>query len=74
MELGFGKIVAIAAGPPLVGWKVWPRLGYDAIGPDDIVAKMSAELVVDGRVDPAAEVRISMLWDLGLYHLWGEAW
>ncbi|MTV37875.1 GNAT family N-acetyltransferase [Duganella radicis] len=69
-ELGFAMIVATAANDPAVGWKVWPKLGYDAEIPDDILAKMMPDLLLDGRFDLNQPMRISTLLDGGRYDLW----
>jgi len=69
-ELGFSMIVATAANSPDAGWKVWPKLGYDAEIPADILEKILPDLTADGRFDLANPVRISMLLDNGRYDLW----
>lgn len=69
-QLEFSKIVANAANHPDVGWKVWPRLGYDAIVDPDILQKMQDELTQRGVVSSPGGLRISDLWDQGHFDLW----
>ncbi len=73
-DLSFDKIVAIAAGSPHdhrhVGWKVWPKLGYDAVIARDILARMPRDRLSRAGIDPDSEVRISDLQDQDLYDLW----
>lgn len=73
-ELGFDRIVAIAAGSPAdtknTGWKVWPKVGYDAVIPSDIIAKIPAAKILEIGLDPTKEIRISELFELGVYDLW----
>jgi len=69
-RLEFSKIVANAANHPDVGWKVWPRLGYDAIIEPDILQKMRHELAERGVVPGPQGLRISELWDRGHFDLW----
>ncbi|MBB3196165.1 hypothetical protein [Roseateles terrae] len=73
-DLLFDKIIAIAAGSPQdqrhVGWKVWPKLGYDAVIAKDILDRMPPHRLSRAGIDPTSEVRISDLLDQGLYDLW----
>jgi GNAT superfamily N-acetyltransferase len=68
-SLQFFQILANAASHPHVGWKVWPKLGYDAKIDDDIIKKMHTDPIF-GRFVANGEDRISNLWDQGLFDLW----
>jgi GNAT superfamily N-acetyltransferase len=67
-KLGFSKIFAMAANDPAVGWKVWPKLGYDATIEPDILIKMDTDLMAAGL--QKEELRISDLLDAGRGDLW----
>lgn len=73
-ELGFGHLIANAAGrpgdPQNSGWVAWPRMGYDAEIPPDIVAKMPPQVLAAAGLDADRPLRISDLWDAELYSLW----
>ena len=73
-DLKFDRIVAIAAGSPSdrknVGWRVWPKLGYDTMIPSDILGKMPPDQLLEVGLDPGGEIRISDLIAKGLYDLW----
>jgi GNAT superfamily N-acetyltransferase len=71
-ELGFTKIVANAANAPDVGWRVWPKLGYDAVVDPDVFQKMQKELDDLNFSCVQGHLRISHLWDSGLYFLWED--
>jgi GNAT superfamily N-acetyltransferase len=69
-EIGFTKIIANAANQPAAGWRVWPKLGYDAVVEPDILQKMQPDLAAAGLTYVAGELRISDLWDNGNYEFW----
>lgn len=75
-ELKFQQILAIAAGSPRdrrhLGWKVWPKLGYDAIISKDIVNKMPRERLETVNLNAGGDIRISDLIDHGIYDLWEQ--
>lgn len=71
-QLGFKKIIANAANVPDVGWRVWPKLGYDALIDQDVLRKMQDDLDAMNFDYEQGALRISHLWDSGLYPLWEE--
>ncbi|MDQ1813414.1 hypothetical protein RBA41_08870 [Massilia sp. CCM 9210] len=71
-ELGFTKIIANAANPPDVGWRVWPKLGYDALVDVDVLQRMQKDLDDIDFDYVQGCLRISHLWDHGLYSLWEQ--
>lgn len=76
-DLGFDRIWAIAAGGSVsgsedIGYKVWPKFGYDAPIPGDILARMPQSELIQAGLDLTKPVLLSMLLDSGLYGLWEQ--
>ena len=74
-SLGIQKIWAIAAGGDGsgdIGYRVWPKLGYDAQIPDDVLQKMPRNQLVSAGIDLTKPVLLSNLIDVGLFSLWEE--
>lgn len=74
-ELGIQRIWAVAAGGDGsgdVGYKVWPKLGYDTAIPVDILRKMPQDELIQAGLDVTKPVLLSRLRDVGLFSLWEE--
>lgn len=70
---GFDMVLANVAGRPgseYVGYKVWPKLGYDADIPGDIVTRMPAAELERAGLSKGGKIRISDLFDRDAYSLW----
>jgi len=69
-----GEIIANVAGsaskPEYTGYKVWPRLGYDAEIADDIMKKIPEEHIVELKKN--GPIKISDLLENNLYKFWED--
>lgn len=74
-SIGIQKIWAVAAGgngSSDVGFKVWPKLGYDVEIPEDILQKMPPDQLANAGIDLTKPVLLSKLLEMGLFSLWEQ--
>lgn len=74
-SIGIQKIWAVAAGGNGsidIGFKVWPKLGYDVQIPEDILQKMPRDQLANAGIDLTKPVLLSKLLDVGLFSLWEQ--
>jgi len=78
-RLGFSCIQTVAAGRPgsmLTGWKVWPRMGYDGVVDEGILAKLPISERMKLPPEAAVPITVQRLLDACGRELWeqyGEA-